>query len=73
VASPSTYRLDRLKIAVMSTVSWISRAGGARGPGQSWAVPSPALSVTADAAEQARRRASVREAVERLIATSPAS
>ena len=36
---------------------------------QSWAVPSPALSVTANEAEQGRRRASVREAVERLIAT----
>jgi AcrR family transcriptional regulator len=35
---------------------------------QSWAVPSPALSVTVDEAEQARRRASVREAVERLVA-----
>jgi AcrR family transcriptional regulator len=40
---------------------------------QSWAVPSPALSVTAGAGEQARRRESVREAVERLIAASPAS
>ncbi|HEY6502281.1 MAG TPA: TetR family transcriptional regulator, partial [Streptosporangiaceae bacterium] len=39
---------------------------------QSWAVPSPALSVTTDADEQARRRASVRTAVERLIATGPA-
>ena len=36
---------------------------------QSWAVPSPALSVTVGPAEQARRRDSVREAVERLIAT----
>jgi AcrR family transcriptional regulator len=36
---------------------------------QSWAVPSPALSVTTGADEQARRRESVREAVERLIAT----
>jgi AcrR family transcriptional regulator len=35
---------------------------------QSWAVPSPALSVGFDEAEHARRRASVREAVERLIA-----
>jgi AcrR family transcriptional regulator len=39
---------------------------------QSWAVPSPALSVTVGPAEQARRRDSVREAVERLIATGPA-
>jgi AcrR family transcriptional regulator len=38
---------------------------------QSWAVPSPALSVTTGADEQARRRDSVREAVERLIATTP--
>ena len=37
---------------------------------QSWAVPSPALSVTAGPAEQARRRDSVREAVERLIAAA---
>jgi Tetracyclin repressor-like, C-terminal domain len=35
---------------------------------QSWAVPSPALSVIAGPADQARRRDSVREAVERLIA-----
>lgn len=40
---------------------------------QSWAVPSPALSVTTGPDEQARRRASVRGAVERLIATGPAS
>ena len=39
---------------------------------QSWAVPSPALSVTVGPAEQARRRDSVREAVERLTATGPA-
>jgi AcrR family transcriptional regulator len=39
---------------------------------QSWAVPSPALSVTTGADEQARRRESVRAAVERLIATGPA-
>ncbi len=38
---------------------------------QSWAVPSPALSVSAGAAEQTRRRESVRAAVERLIATNP--
>jgi AcrR family transcriptional regulator len=37
---------------------------------QSWAVPSPALSVTVGRAEQARRRGSVREAVERLIAAA---
>jgi AcrR family transcriptional regulator len=36
---------------------------------QSWAVPSPALSVTAGPDERDRRRDSVREAVERLIAT----
>ena len=35
---------------------------------QSWAVPSPALSVTTGPEEQARRRESVRAAVERLIA-----
>jgi len=35
-------------------------------------VPSPALSVTVGPAEQAGRRDSVREAVERLTATGPA-
>jgi AcrR family transcriptional regulator len=37
---------------------------------QSWAVPSPAQSVTTGADEQARRRDSVREAVQRLTATA---
>ena len=36
---------------------------------QSWAVPSPALAVTVGPAERDQRRDSVREAVERLIAT----
>ncbi len=39
---------------------------------QSWAVPSTALSVTTGQDEQARRRRSVREAVERLIAARTA-
>jgi AcrR family transcriptional regulator len=37
---------------------------------QSWAVPSPALSVTTGPEEQARRRESVRAAVGRLIASA---